>query len=145
MSLKDKLGGDKKADPLGLIPGERLQELRDEARIKARAKLQKEAEDKFLSAEIERQTRELDPKPEHERRTILIDAADHTSVIRLDNQYFFYGQQYEVTKPVYDQLQDILSRGWAHEKEISAPSRRVFSNNRGAVLHGTGNEGGARF
>lgn len=144
MSLKDKLSGDK-PDPLGLITPERLQELREKARANVAAKLAKKAEDEFLKDEEKRLEREADPKPEYEQRQIVIDAADHTDVIRIDGQYFFYGQKYTVSKPVYDQLQDILSRGWAHEREISVPTRRVMSNNRGVVLHGADNTGGARF
>ena len=148
MSFKDKLGVSVPgpSDPLGLIPPERLAELREEARIKAKAKLQKKQEDAFLAKETERFERELDPRPEYEMRSIVIDAADHTDVIRIDNQYFFYGQKYDVPKPIYDQLNEILQRGWAHEREISVPTRRVMSNNRGVVLHGADNSGnGARF
>lgn len=143
MSFKDKLAG--KDDPLGLISPERLDELRAKARENVAKKLAKKAEDEFLSVEEKRLERLADPRPEYEMRTILIDAAEHTNVIRIDNQYFYYGQQYTVVKPVYDQLMDILQRGHAHEREISIPTRRVFSNNRGAVLNGADQGGGARF
>ena len=144
MSLKDKLSGDK-PDPLGLISSERMAELREKARANVTAKLAKKAEDEFLKDEEKRLEREADPRPEYELRQIVIDAADHTDCIRIDGQYFFYGQKYTVAKPIYDQLQDILARGWAHEREISVPTRRVLSNNRGVVLHGADNTGGARF
>lgn len=145
MSFKDKLSGDEKPDPLGLISPERMAELRAKAKENVAKKLAAKAEADFLKEEEKRLEREADPRPEYEMRQIVIDAADHTDVIRIDGQYFFYGQKYTVTKPVYDQLQEILARGWAHEREISVPTRRVMSNNRGVVLHGTDNSGGTRF
>ena len=145
MSLKDKLSGDK-PDPLGLISPERMAELREKARANVQAKLAKKAEDDFLKEEEKRLEREADPKPEYEMRSILIEVADHTDVIRIDNQYFFYGQRYTVAKPIYDQLVEIMARGWAHEREISVPTRRIFSNNRGGMISGNeGNQNGARF
>ena len=145
MSLKDKLNGDK-PDPLGLITPERMEELRAKARENVRAKLAKKAEDEFLKEEEKRLEREADPRPEYEMRQIMIEAADHTDVIRIDNQYFFYGQRYTVAKPIYDQLVEIMARGWAHEREISVPTRRIFSNNRGTnISGGEGNANGARF
>ena len=145
MSLGKKLLGDERPDPLGLISPERMEQLRAEAREKVQAKLRAAAEKKFVDAEMLRMEQEADPKPEYEMREIIIDAAEHTSVIRIDNQHFHYGQKYSVPKPVYDQLTDILARGWAHEREISVPSTRVRSNNRGVVLHGSSSQGGTGF
>jgi hypothetical protein len=143
VSLKDKLTLSK-PDPLGLISEERMEELREKARENVRKKLAEKAEKEFLTKEEKRLEQESDPKPEYELRDIIIDAADHTDAIRIDGQYFYYGQKYTVTKPVYDQLMEILARGHAHEREISVPTRRVMSNNRGVVLHGA-DASGARF
>lgn len=127
-------------DTLGLITPERMEELRAEAREKVKAKLRKEAEIKLRSQFEEEIERELDPRPEYEMRSIVIDCAEHTECIRIDGKYFFYGQRYDVEKPIYDQLIDMIARGWAHEKEISAPSGRVRSLNRGTVIHGLNNQ-----
>lgn len=128
-------------DPLGLLSAERIAELRHEAMVKVQAKLLKAAEDKFLADEIKRLEREADPKPEYEMRSIVIDCADHTEYIRLDDKYYFYGHRYDdVPKPVYDQLQEILARGFAHEREISIPTRQIRSMNRNAVLQGGDNQ-----
>lgn len=143
MSLKDKLIA-QRPDPLGLISEERMEELRAKARENVAKKLAEKAEKEFLAKEEKRLEQEADPKPEYELRDIIIDAADHTDVIRIDGQYFHYGQKYTVVKPVYDQLMEILARGHAHEREISVPTRRIMSNNRGVVLHGA-DGGGARF
>lgn len=138
-------------DPLGLLSPERIAELREQAQIKVKAKLLKAAEDKFLEEEVKRLEREADPKPEYELRSIVIDCADHTDYIRVDNKYFYYGHRYDdVPKPLYDQLTEIMSRGHAHEREISIPTRRVHSLNRGntrqGMLSGTGTQnGGAQF
>lgn len=147
MSLKDKLLAKQAAnvDPLGLITSERMEELRSEARAKVKEDARKKAEAAFLARETKALEQEQNPKPEYEMRSIVIDVAEHTDAIRIDNQYFFYGQRYEVTKPVYDQLQEIIARGFAHEREISVPNRRTMSMNRGVVLHGDADSGGVRF
>jgi len=143
MNLKDKLRAQLQApDPLGLISPERMDELRAQAREKVKEKARKAAEEAFLESETQALERAANPKPEYEMRSIIIDVAEHTDAIRIDNQYFFYGQRYEVPKPVYDQLQEIISRGYAHEREISVPNRRIMSMNRNAVLHGADNAGG---
>ena len=146
MSLKDKLLAQQGAvDPLGLITPERMDELRQQAREAVKAKMRKKAEDAFLARETKVLEQEADPKPEYEMRSVIIDVAEHTDAIRIDNQYFHYGQRYEVTKPVYDQLMEIMARGFAHEREISVPNRRTMSMNRGVVLHGDADSGGVRF
>ena len=141
MKLRDKLLP--AADPLGLIPPERIAELRALAREKASAKLRKAAEDKFLAAETLAVERELDPRPEYEMHDIVIDVAEHTEYIRIDGRHFYYGQRYTVEKPIYDQLLEIISRGWKHEREISSPSQHIRSMNRNAVLHGSTSSQGA--
>lgn len=145
MKLRDKLNPP--VDLLGLITPERMAEIRAEARDKVKEKLRKKAEAELLAQEMKSFEQELDPKPEYELRDIIIDAADHTEYLRIDGQQFYYGQKYTVTRPVYDQLVDMLSRGWQHEREISVPSRRVHSMNRGAVLHGAADvsQGSVRF
>ena len=149
MSLKDKLlvklQEANPVDPLGLISPERMDELRAQAREKVKEAARKKAEDAFLSREVRALEQEANPKPEFEMRSIIIDVAEHTDAIRIDNQYFFYGQRYEVPRPVYDQLQEIMARGFAHEREISVPNRRTMSMNRGLVLHGGDADGGVRF
>jgi hypothetical protein len=144
MSLKDKLPQPEKLDPLGLITPERMAELRVKARENVARKLAERAEKVFLVDEEKRIERLADPKPEYETRTIVIDAADHTDCIRIDQQYFWHGSTYEVVKPVYDQLREILMRGWRHEREISAPTP-MLSNNRNVRLSGGETGGGARF
>lgn len=131
-------------DPLGLITPEREEQLRAEARKKVQEKLRKKAEADLLEALMEETERELMPKPEYEMRSIVIDVAEHTAYIKLDNRYYFYGQRYDVPKPVYDQLVEIIARGWRHEKEISAPSG-PRSNNRNVTLHGNVDMQGASF
>ena len=145
MSLKDKLLAKQQenVDPLGLITPERMEELRAQARESVKKKAREKAEAAFLAVETKALEQAADPKPEHEMRSIIIDVAEHTSVIRIDNQYFFYGQRYEVPRPVYDQLQEIIARGFSHEREISVPNRRIMSMNRNAVLHGA--EAGVQF
>jgi len=130
-------------DPLRLITPERMVEIRAEAREKAIDKLRKKAEESFLAAEMQAAEREFDPKPEYEMRDIVIDVAEHTEYIRIDGKQYYYGQRYRVPKPVYDQLVEIIARGWQHEREISAPSNTIRSMNRNAVLHGTSSTQGA--
>ena len=142
MSLGKKLLHE---DRLGLISPERMAEITAEAKEKVKEKLRKAAEAKLLDSEMTRIEREADPRPEYEMRSIIIDCAEHTDVIRIDNQHFYYGQKYEVSKPVYDQLIDIMSRGFMHEREISTPTRAIRSMNRGVVLHGADQGQGVRF
>lgn len=130
-----------------IISPERMNELRSQAEANVAKRLAEAAEKKFLSDEERRLERAASPRPEYEMRSIVLDLADHSDNVRIDGQYFFHGQMYTVAKPVFDQLQEISARGWAHEREISVPTRRVMSNNRGAVLHGGDGSGsqGARF
>ncbi len=144
MSLKDKLPQSEPLDPLGLISPERMVELRAKARENVAKRLAEKAEKVFLADEEKRLERLAEPRPEYEMRTIVIDTAAHTDCIRIDSQYFWHGSTYTVPKPVFDQLQDIIVRGWRHEREISAPTP-MLSNNRNVRLSGGDSGGGARF
>lgn len=131
--LRQKLVSSGAIDPLGLISPERMEVLRAEAKEKALVKLRKRAEEEFLARETELAERELNPKPEHELRNIIIDVAEHTEYIRIDGKQFYYGHSYTVEKPVYDQLQDIMARGWRHNAEISNPTAGIRSKGRYSV------------
>ena len=109
--------------------------IRTKAKTHVRDKRKADAEEAFLKAAIVEQERTYEPDDQFE--DILIELAPfvasqkfNASFIALDGKRFFQGMIYTVPVRVARTLQDIMARGWEHEREIHGEPRRAISGMR---------------
>ena len=98
--------------------------IRARARTAAEAEKKAEAEKAFYQQAIEEERRALEP--EQDMRDIVIDLAPFAKSILIDGKQYHHGMPYRVPRQVFDQLQEIIARGWAHDEEVGEPNRKHY-------------------
>lgn len=97
------------------------------ARSKVEADRKAAAAKAVKDAEIERLKREeglvTGSGPKDEMVSILIDLAEHSNRIVINQQAYHHGHRYTVPRHVADTLRDIMARGWEHQDEIDGKSK----------------------
>lgn len=116
--------------------------LSDDDRARITAEAQAEAEGDLKARQIalfKKQARRdarvaaglMIPADEVEIRTIVIDVAGHADRITLDSTVYYQGFTYDVDRPVFDTLNEIMARTWIHEDEIGGANRDAYRKPRG--------------
>ena len=131
---------DSRVDADELLSAADREAIKEKAREHVASKRKSKAEADALAAAIEEMEREYDPKEQYE--DILINLAPHVAsqrfsaaFISLDGEMFFHGLSYEVRYAVARTLEDVMARGWEHEREIHGERRRADISRRPVLPH----------
>ena len=148
MAMIDK-GAEKKERPrdvprtapalLDRLSEDEREAIRVRARAAAEAEKRAEAEKAYYQQALEEERRLLEP--EQELRDIVIDLAPFSKCILIDGKQYHHGLLYEVRRQVFDQLQEIMARGWAHDEEVGEPNKKQYQK---PLNVGTANYGSRR-
>ena len=85
------------------------------------------AEDAFLDAEKARLDAERHPETVEEEREILVDVPEFCDGIRLDGKFYPHGWRGQVSKGLYDSMQEIMFRARMHDDEVNGKNERARS------------------
>ena len=123
---------------MALLGPDELQAIRDRARKQAQLEQKQIAEKQYFERALEEERRKNEP--EQEMVGVTIDVAPFAKEIRLDGRVYHHGQRYDVPRAVYDTIQEITARGWAHDAEVGHPNDKYYT----PPPMGTGNYAGVR-
>jgi hypothetical protein len=119
---------------LDLLSDADREAVRARARTAAEAEKKTEAEKAYYEQALEEERRALEPQKE--MRDIVIDLAPFAKSILIDGRQYHHGMLYRVPREVFDQIQEIVARGWAHDEEVGEPNRKYYQK---PMYVGTGN------
>ena len=114
-------------------------EMREQIKIKAREHVANKRRDKAEADYLAKSIREeeISHNPLEQYEDVTINIAPFVAVqkfgssfISLDGTMYVHGLTYSVSYAVARTLEDIMSRGWEHEREIKGERRREDVNRR---------------
>lgn len=131
---------DQRLDANELLNADEREAIKAKARDHVQKKRKDKAEAEALEAAIEEEEREHNPTEQYE--FVRIDLAPHVAsqkfnaaFISLDGTLFFHGLSYEVPYSQARTLEDVMARGWEHEREIHGERRRADVSRRPVLPH----------
>lgn len=120
----------KRVDEDPLLTEEDRAQIKEKAREHVKAERRKKAEAKALAEAIREEEISYNPFEQTEDVTIVLAPyvaakMNNSSFISLDGRMFFHGVTYTVPYSVARSLEDIMARGWEHEREIKGERRKA--------------------
>lgn len=109
---------------LALLSSDEIVEIRERARKQAQLEMKQLAEKEVLEQFLEQERRKLEP--EQELVFVLLDLPPFAKEIRLDGRIYHHGRVYEVPRGVYEMMNEIMARGWAHDREVGQPNQDQY-------------------
>lgn len=109
---------------LALLAPDEIEAIRERAKKQALLEHKQIAEKEVLEQFLEQERRKLEP--EQELVYILLDLPPFAKEIRLDGRVYHHGRVYEVPRGVYETMNEIMARGWAHDREVGQPNQDLY-------------------
>lgn len=133
------------AQGMPLLTEEDKVQIREKAKKHVAEKRRDKAESEYLARAIKEEEREHTPADQLVDITVelapfVASARFNAAFLSLDGVRFFHGVTYSVSRKVADTMQDIMARGWEHEREIHG-ERRAADVNRHPILGHLGRDG----
>jgi hypothetical protein len=118
------------AQGMPLLSEEEKEQIRAKAREHVAKKRKEQAEADYLAAAIREEEREHVPEDKWEDITInlapfVASQKFNSAFLAIDGTRYFHGITYTVTYNQARFMEDIMARGWEHEREIHGERRRA--------------------
>lgn len=119
---------------LSLISKEELHELEIQAADIVASERKEQAKKAALNAAIAKEKRKYNPSEKMEN--IVLNLAEHSAFLRIDDVFYFHGKQYTVPHSLAQVMRETEARGWKHQEEIDGKKGNPYQRLRNMSLSG---------